>query len=140
MKAGRELDRLVAEKVMGWKRDSAEIRIAQSRNSMGLQESYSLGFKAVLLDPKNTMAFHVLDGPQPYNVADTLPPYSTDIAAAWEALAGAFAVGWAITIKRLDRPEATGDEWRVEIGDVRVISDTAPRAICLALLKWKGAL
>ena len=61
MKPGRELDALVAEKVMGWK-------VAQ------------------VFDLKDTDGTNIANGITPYSIGQRVPHYSTDIAAAWEVV------------------------------------------------------
>lgn len=114
LKPGRELDALVAEKVMGWEaphpEDFGDIgrSIIESR------------------------------GDDPYAPAR----YSTDIAAAWTILEKLpqFAYGCAVSFRWMDRPEATGQEWEVNLGPghPRAIGISVPHAICLAALKSVG--
>jgi hypothetical protein len=110
MKPGRELDVLVAEKVMGVKNPP----------ETELSDGYVVTMDVYLI-PK---------------------PYSTDIAAAWEA----------VEKLRINFPEmklsvyTKGSEgWGCEFScknefgwDVEQIGSTAPHAICLAALKAKG--
>jgi hypothetical protein len=67
MEAGRELDALVAEQVMGWKR-----------------ETYS--FNNWRDGKVESMELSGLMGPDGLREVDQFPFYSTDIAAAWEVV------------------------------------------------------
>ena len=97
LKAGRELDALVAEKVMGL--PGAAVGGWYNPN--------------------------LLDGP---------PPYSTDIAAAWEVVEKLLELGWHVDIE---------DGWCVIVYGGRdgkadsemEVGETAPEAICLAALE-----
>lgn len=66
MKAGRELDALIAEKVMGWKNEVAFADAKSLEDHMG---SYKSHVRA-----------------EDFPVSDLLPHYSTDIAAAWDVV------------------------------------------------------
>jgi hypothetical protein len=124
MNAGRELDALVAEKVMGWTSD--------------LYAHSLMGEKVRLWLP-----------PPPSDVAhtaDTLPRYSTDIAAAWEVVEKVSGPGLAFELVDVGsfNPGYTElPRWCASFGDGNVViaeeADTAPHAICLAALKAVGA-
>ena len=118
MKAGRELDALVAEKVMGIKLCHHELH-----------------------ETRPTCKYcHLNKGFWQPKWGRIEPPrhYSTDIAAAWEVVetfAGKVYVGMA-------RGKYSGD-WKAVIGDrvrpsYEIEAETAPLAICLAALKAKG--
>ena len=121
MEAGRELDALVAEKVMG-----LEVRSITVMDSKGTHSDVGT------VDAPRRMP----DGRMGVNV-DKLPAYSTDIAAAWEVvekLGLAFELGWL--------PEDKGFNWDASFGEKRgseagttTYASTAPHAICLAALK-----
>lgn len=115
MNPGRELDALVAEKVMGWEAVHEHDFRDGGKQWLGTRSD---GAKMV-----------------------PLPHYSTSIAAAWEVVAHlrslASYVRWEL---RGDRHDyncyfclGRGVEWVEDI-------DTAPHAICLAALKAVGAL
>lgn len=112
MKPGRELDALVAEKVMGWK---------------------FLG--GALLSPKNQETPTEYDWQKP---TSKVPFYSTDIAAAWEV---AMKLGnviihtyWVGEPKFVEASIVGSDAvYKTAAGD------SAPHAICLAALKVVGA-
>lgn len=69
---------------------------------------------------------------------DALPPYSTDIKAAWE-IVGCLEIDYWVALRR--KPiDGSKHEWSCVIGKEpesveEAIADTAPRAICLAFLK-----
>lgn len=125
MKPGRELDALIAEKVMGW----------------------------IPYEPERAFAYpgwHTPDG-EFLNIA-RLPPYSTDITAAWEVVDKLkLAVvpidetkWWAGKMgdHGHDEDPLTSDTWveqAMRDGKHGRIADTAPHAICLAALKVMGA-
>jgi hypothetical protein len=118
MPAGREMDALVAEKVMGYRWLKVN------------------GIKALFppdLKPSDVDWFPEDD---PLDLVRW--PYSTDIAAAWEVVEHNHDVSvehramsstpWAVTFQRhMDGTEFTG------------FADTAPLAICRAALKAVGA-
>lgn len=128
MEAGRELDALVAEKVMGYevfRSDHAEY--VQGRD---------------WADPGEPLYYP--DGIE--RQAATVPEYSTDIAAAWPI---AQKLGLALV------PQSDGDGFRWLATDVHAVNysnvitvepkdgteysaDTAPHAICLAALRAVG--
>ena len=112
MKAGRELDALIAEKVMGWKVD----RIVEHNNTTGDE------------------LLHIF-GP------DKFPHYSTQIADAWLVVEKLGKDDWTYTIvgnssyNRCDlRKWLSHNNWAHLYSD----ADTAPLAICLAALKAVG--
>jgi hypothetical protein len=107
-KPGRELDALVAEKVMGW----SDCRFKDGRVVDGL-------------------------GRDQYNkTAQSIPHYSTDIAAAWLVVDGLMAQGLSFLLGK------ESVVWRARFykgdGGVTMPGDTAPHAICLAALKACG--
>jgi hypothetical protein len=117
IEAGRELDAMVAEKVMGL-------------------ETGASGDNAWILGD----ALYVIDDGH----AAVLPHYSTDIAAAWLVVEKMRADGWHFELSDRDavdeQPfwvefatkeyERGGQSWQA----------AAPHAICLAALKAVGAL
>lgn len=129
MKPSRELDSLVAEKVMGWKPGT----------SVGADgDGY---WDAGFYKPNGTFTTHI-------------PPYSTDIAAAWEVVE-------KLTNIRPDSGFNPEFELKCEEGHVDAMiwhasledrytttdwpdrftiafADTAPHAICLAALRAVG--
>lgn len=122
MEAGRELDALIAEKVMGF-----------------------IAYKVQLVAPPPRV--RTMDELQ--HIGEPLPHYSTNIADAWEVVEklGRWH-GFDFMIVMPD-PEQTFHLRTYEAGwyeatndgpERRVVSDadTAPLAICLAALKAKG--
>ena len=126
MKPGRELDALVAEKVMGWK----PLLGPSKEMDEGFKERYWEYARnhALRLTPESSF----LPG-----LEHPVPPYSTDIGAVWEVvekLGLAFELGWL--------PEDKGFNWDASFGEKRgseagttTYASTAPHAICLAALK-----
>lgn len=117
MEAGREIDALVAELVMGW----TKVRKASTWESAAMIYSgtfvYTIG---VTPDQKTN---------------DVIPYHSTDIAAAWQVVEKMRLVGVSMWIgPHLD------NEWAVQIKPSInnyhefVRADTAPLAICRAAL------
>lgn len=121
LKAGRELDQLVAERVMGWSRIDS---ISWSEPAPS-----GLGYQRLETD---------------------LPCYSTDIAAAWEVVPElrrrrihfeitCAGISDVYTVK-LFHWAAFKDTFYEGPHKFEAYSDTAPEAICLAALKSVGAL
>jgi hypothetical protein len=123
MQAGRELDALVAEKVMGWR----EVRLRPSNSSRRSGPDYK-GYKPDVVARRRETPCHV-------------PAYSTDIAAAWEVVEAMERRGCLVVtrtrgaISGKPRVEITGthpvgrNEWLVHED-----ADTVPLAICRAAL------
>jgi hypothetical protein len=131
VKVGRELDALIAEKVMGWR----------------LLKQMVIPPKAIAGLPSGIKD----DGKVEYK---DIPPYSTDIAAAWTVVekikklkvVRKDALGNDITLDF--HISCDGDRWLAEwhfcssyaegsddISEHSVFEDTPPHAICLAALK-----
>ncbi len=131
MEAGRELDALIAEKVMGWE------------NNKDGPTYY--GHRHEQIWAMNEVPVY------------DCPAYSTDIAAAWEVV----SAGFVEAVVKLDdgrygsipaREDWSSDEPKLRCGfqlshpgnyyEVPIaadcIGDTAPHAICLAALKAVG--
>ena len=108
--AGRELDALVAERVMGW------TRVVRARET--LWQSPKAGTWPI--------------------VASRLPHYSTDIAAAWQVVERMRADGWVCEVFGSDTANAEGYSvtlWRPDTSGSSVTQNaTAPLAICRAAL------
>lgn len=119
MKAGRELDALVAEQVMG------------------LDVHWSSSNEPLLTVRSAPNAHHHKE----------LPPYGTDIAAAWEVVEK--VGGKAYVEMGLRNDAGDGADWCATFGhaegntkwieDGGAFAETAPLAICLAALKAVGA-
>lgn len=110
MNAGRELDALIAEKVMGFE---------------------TVNFKSS--DPHEIIVTKDAEG----NMRMAVPFYSTDIAAAWEVVEK-LRDTWAIELHGRDGAWSClveeGDEVTAHFIAIAE-ADTAPLAICLAALK-----
>lgn len=110
MKPGRELDALVAEKVMGWKWDEAS---AWSPSGSKYARDY------------------------PNMNGDSwwwLPEYSTDIAAAMKVLTHVMKS----YRKKISIETYEGEAWSIK--PCGTSSRSLPHAICLAALKALGAI
>lgn len=115
MEAGRELDALVAEKVMGWTK-----RISADHTGSEIKVLRNMGIIYAWKDAERKE--RGLD----------VPAYSTDIAAAWQV---------AEMMRGLDFRLNKDGDWVCCFGGTVAFcgeSDTAPHAICLAALKAVG--
>ena len=126
MKPGRELDALVAEKVMG-----QTVRLA---DDMGVDHDEG-DFFVNKPDSKEPRWGHMLG----------LPHYSTDIAAAWAVVEKMQGLGWTFQVDDVGFNDSTEGKWRVVLTEETkghdyhpADGDTAPHAICLAALKACG--
>lgn len=128
MKAGRELDGLVAEHVMGLPRPDGPLPPYTGNE--------------VVIEPFDYMGWVVQSSG--YDAGDELEivphRYSTDIAAAWQVVEATDpACEWSVT-------KTAGDEYHCEIRGVlsgctthaEAYADTAPLSICLAALQALG--
>jgi len=141
LEAGRELDALVAEKVMG-------LRYCEP----GLAIDVATGAEKTI--PPTWMRFKEMDGHMPVYDPCDLPKYSTEIGAAWEVVEHVRRMHPARVWFELYAPR--GDlpwtavfftrclEWEdsmYEMGSDRIIPSSgkeAPLAICRAALKVVG--
>jgi len=133
MKPGRELDALVAENVMGWKR----VRWMDWKQKIADETRTSLTYS--WHDANGDMTENAEDMDDYYNPTYAWSP-STDIAAAWEVverLALTFEMGWLPTDKGFSWDASFGEKRGSEEGTT-TYADTAPHAICLAALKACG--
>lgn len=115
MTSGRELDALIAEKVMGW-------IVAHS----------SEGFYRWKPKP---------DNPNSYSEwQEGLPHYSTNIADAWHVVEKLKEYGNVVEVKCFRSGSVDVQVRGGNINDIRGAgnADTAPLAICLAALKAVG--
>lgn len=120
MNPGRELDVLVAGKVMGW----TEIKKVELNGGTGFQY---LGVKPGEVPSKYTG----------YKPTYSIPPYSTEIASAWEIME---------KLKEFEPELSWSDEqhcWCVYLNKKPMdgswpISEKASHIICLAALKVIG--
>lgn len=124
MKPGRELDALIAEKVMGWR------PIIRSEWPC----------IALANTPDNEKEIAFLRAADLRGQYEDIPNYSTDIAEAWEIIKKLIEYNpfWEeknCLYFQLSPTNPAG--WMCNFGDSRHIEygDTAPHAICLAALK-----
>lgn len=121
--AGRELDALVAEKVMGWQSiEYNDFKIWAHQDYLPAITNHPLGFAM----------------PEGYS---PLPRYSTNIAAAWKVVEKFEAKHWEISISTDEIGYLVYLTRRNDDGGSTTFkgeADTAPLAICLAALNAKG--
>lgn len=121
--AGRELDALVAEKVMGavW---------TPTPSDMVFDEDYWLEIPG----KPGVFAYRYRDGRVKPKAG--CPPYSTDMASAWEVVEKMEQRGHGFALADSQGPpwEATFDNLSSMLSYIET-ADTAPLAICLAALK-----
>lgn len=119
MPAGRELDALVAEKVMGW-------------TNVNPKEPYDLPVSGVAFGKGSPDGMS--RGPIPY--------YSTILAAAWQVLETLRARGFLMVVSSPTPGRTLWDVrgWRPEQNDRRFIAhgETVELAICRAALEVMG--
>jgi hypothetical protein len=118
MDAGREMDAWCAEKVMGWTK-----RISADHSNSPIKTLREMGVIYAWKDNKRKE--RGLD----------VPPFSTDIAAAWQVIEHFYRAGWGAGA---EMDGHTG--CRAFVGQFTAEADTAPHAICLAALKAVLAL
>lgn len=127
MEAGRELDALVAEKVLKFE---IEWRCCED-------EHHEMGYR-----PRKVV--YSTDGLPLYG--EILPGYSTDIAAAWQLMESRQMVGQTIGYLAETPSEHFTDitedgwarKWMCTSRGEPIYAATAPHAICLAALKAVG--
>jgi hypothetical protein len=137
LKPGRELDALIAEKVMGWKR----LTYSQSNpNNKKKADDHRLTMWWHSEDLKEKALAE--DDNDYYNPEPAWSP-STNIAQAWEVAKKMHQLGWILEIRTGYNIETTApvhrvslckrgfDEYYVGIPNL----DAVPHAICLAALK-----
>jgi Phage ABA sandwich domain len=131
MEPGRELDALIAEKVLGWDRKHAVVECEDEWYSY-CKNCGLTGAEVLPAGSKRTW-----DTP-----CDTPPGYSTDIAAAWEvvermrlAVMPREGEGYWAGVIAYDYKDPCGVIDQLFGG---VFGSTAPHAICLAALKALG--
>ncbi len=114
----RELDAAIAEKVMGFKRATAETAPSFAYNIDVLKQTWFLSEH------------------EPGKCFSVPEPYSTDIAAAWQVVMSPKFPSWAMKHDN----ESKLFTVQIEHDGNRYFeqADTAPRAICLAALKAVG--
>jgi hypothetical protein len=112
--AGRELDALIAEKVMGWKWYD------------------HTGYAIRYFRPPNRFNYGAIAEGGEVTYLDSLPRYSTDMAAAWE-VAETFDAVQVGRAWNLDGNSA-GYHCQLDVDNVNAFAETAPLAICRAAL------
>lgn len=123
MNPGIELDKLIAEKVMGW----TEVEIVQVVSG-GPQLQ---GVKHGTIASQHTS----------YKPKLTIPKYSTDIAAAWEVVEKLESQYYFDIRQVAPSNDQVRVEYLIHVSDrslkviAEVFSKTAQRGICLAALK-----
>jgi hypothetical protein len=127
--AGRELDALVAEKVMGWVYREYWGQLVPSEHLDAPMWSEWAQDKSgdVCRHPINRMPNIPYRGDKPW-----IPEYSTDISAAWEVVEKNKEY-WFFLMYSADMKQ-WWCEYRVNKQKGRVTADTAPLAICRAAL------
>jgi hypothetical protein len=133
MKPGRELDALIAERVMGWTIISLDILSPEFEKRFGVyrfRDSSLIG----------TRASHNFPRPVP------IPYYSTEITSAWEIWSKIREMGYWVELKQV-RPRniPSRQEYQCEIFSndfnksiALTIRSTEPLAICIAALQALG--
>lgn len=128
METGRELDIVVAEKVMGW----------------FWQNPFSQYAEVKLLVPPIGDKKRHWGGVYDNGIPDWLPNYSTNIADAWQVLEKLDSE-FKVEIRSIDDScEFVENKWtcsfknKISAKVCRVYAETAPHAICLAALGAMG--
>lgn len=123
MKAGRELDALVAEKVMGW---------CWIENDVG-QESLQPPIEEYAYLSRNHPVFWADDK----GYTEIMPKYSTNIADAWQVVEKLRETHWIqVEVGTLNICDI--GEYGKGCSTIQEVADTIPLAICLAALKAVG--
>lgn len=133
MKAGRELDALIAERVLGWRRVRGSFAGTMTWNDRAV----------VLLPPGGIVTRVPRWTTEPITWFENIPRYSDHIEAAWSVIkellgrglypdlvSSGRPVAWRCVIDSYSDPEASDDPW-----PVNAIADTPALAICIASLK-----
>lgn len=140
---GRELDALIAEKVMGYTKklvpayslpniDIPEARFPRQDSWLYINAG---GYPDYFEGHVNDMFSDASRGIR--QTLTSVPPYSTDISAAWEVVEKLSEQGIFL---RLSSISGAG-KWRCYMLGMTPYVDTAPHAICLAALRavgWEG--
>jgi hypothetical protein len=133
MKPGPELDALVAEKAIGFRRATAETAPNFAHHIDVLKQTWFLS------DEERGTCF------------SAVPEYSTEIAAAWEVVEKLIAKHYFPSVQHLPGDRGEENFWECTLGweklpgadlglreYVSATASTAPHAICLAALKAVG--
>lgn len=122
MIAGRELDALVAERVMGW----------TLTTPVDPACDFAVGTKRDGTDARRNFG----RGPDGKEVS--FPLYSTDIAAAWQVVEKLRADGYEVQVAAEPDPRVSAYHCEIarlsDSGSTVEFDDTAPLAICRAAL------
>lgn len=114
----REIDAIVAEKVMGW------------------VSNYPGGWPHPPMDTPNRKQYMDSEG------CTVIPNYSSSIEAAWQIIEKLITQGHYVNIFSTEYSTPTrenGPGWGCQVSsDDTSLDDTAPMAICLAALKTVG--
>lgn len=133
LKAGRELDALIAERVM----DECPWQIWFSRDSV--LRCTDINGISYFCANKEQAESYIKDFPVDWNAVLMEPQckeYSSDISAAWEVVEKMRHLGWSFDLNLMARYTVVFRQNYLKDTD-RFSSkeDTAPHAICLAALK-----
>ncbi len=117
LKPGRGLDKLIAEKVMGWTEIKTEVIPETGWDLYGVNSKGEGDF--------------------------LIPDYSTDISAAWEVVEKLISIGYMVDIQthtrfhqvQLEKLVGETDSGGIWQGGESIEGQSAPHAICLAALK-----
>lgn len=139
MPAGREMEGLVAEKVMGWERCIPTSVV--DRPVSGVEHGVGTPPEPC----KENCRYVGIPGPKPRAV---FPYYSTDIGAAWEVVekmkdnqnkSDSYGFSWNVELYYMGNEHESGKEWSCILhgpaGSREGLGSTAPLAICRAALK-----
>jgi len=133
----RELDALVATKVMGWERRGDDDWCKPLHKPDGDDDGGEKGPHPRLVPPGKTFeerrertVFLCRCGPD-IEFCDRLPFFSTDVAAAWAVVQRMHWLGYDVCVEAM----ACSEDWKATIGDAVEVDEIAPPAICLAALR-----
>ena len=127
MEAGPEMDRLIAEKVMGWRR-----MIGPGYDYDGPRNPDEIAVPPWISDDEFKRFRFPPRGPIKFGYFG-IPLYSTSISDAWEVVDALADIGISLHIETLARREVRIEIFRVK-WDYDDITGPAPLAICRAAL------
>ena len=143
MQAGRELDALIAEKVMGWKPYFIiSYNILYPPGRQGYCDAHPVLFKPFNPDrPYEYDSEHFYDSSQGGLTQPIVPPYSTQIADAWLVVEkirkdDPFGIGPRFAEEIAIMFDANQDDYYADV--YNVLMNLNAEAICLAALKAVG--
>ena len=145
MTPSRELDALVAEKVMGF--GWAANKVARSDSPQGSR--FPVGFDFLVPNPGNKLEWKKATGKKARESTYFVPYYSTDIAVAWTVVDRMLKMGFSEWL--ISDDEVYFQRGRLNGNSMKQTADYAfgchgnapgktPEAICLAALKALGAM